>query len=173
MFNPIKRLAPLALLPWSAAADSPHFLGPLGWYESDRHMNWWFLIACIVMPFCCCRRLLLSLRNLLRVVNGSIPFCVISCNLKPTLHITKTNFRALYSSHESRAAYAAFVGFMGYAEGYMGFQTKFSPLVVARSAHLATSRPEAGLLGFLKWCAQLLVAPVRRREGQWSGGVLR
>jgi hypothetical protein len=32
LFNPIKRLAPLALLPWGAAADSPHFLGPLGWY---------------------------------------------------------------------------------------------------------------------------------------------
>ena len=64
----------------------------------------------------------------------------------------------------NRAAYAAFVGFMGYAEGYMGFQTKFSPLVVARSADLANSRPEAGLVGFLKWCAKVAMAPVSKEE---------
>lgn len=88
LFNPIKRLAPLALLPWGANADSPHFLGGLGW-----------------------------------------------------------------------GAYVAFAAFMAYAEGYKGFQTKFCPLVVARSCGLASAGRGPGAVGALAWALKVVLAP--------------
>ena len=62
LYNPIKRLLPMALLPFGAEAGEAHALGPLGW-----------------------------------------------------------------------AAYAAWVAFMAYTEGYKAFQLKFCPMVTANA----------------------------------------
>eukprot|EP00614_Pseudopedinella_elastica_P021497 CAMPEP_0172634426 /NCGR_PEP_ID=MMETSP1068-20121228/194489_1 /TAXON_ID=35684 /ORGANISM="Pseudopedinella elastica, Strain CCMP716" /LENGTH=260 /DNA_ID=CAMNT_0013446381 /DNA_START=106 /DNA_END=891 /DNA_ORIENTATION=+ len=53
-------------------------------------------------------------------------------------------------------AYAGFVCFMAFFEGYKGFQCKFSPMVVARAATLEIG-PSAGGPG---WWIKALLAPV-------------
>ena len=59
----------------------------------------------------------------------------------------------------------SFAAFMAYAEGYKGFQTKFCPLVVARSAGLARSR-EPGVAGAAAWVAKVALAPVQGGPGK-------
>lgn len=85
--NPIKRLLPLALLPFEPGAVAPHALDASGW-----------------------------------------------------------------------VAYACFVAFMAYLEGYKGFQRKFAPMVVAR-AHTLAEGPSPSNGGVLAWLPKAFFAP--------------
>ena len=66
------------------------------------------------------------------------------------------------------AATAAWLAFMGYFEGYKGFQRGFAPRVVVRAAHLAREpRPLHVALAPL-FCIGLIHASRRRLITSWS-----
>ena len=61
--------------------------------------------------------------------------------------------------------------FFGYIEGYKGFQTKFSPLVVKRSFTLVVGSPQATLINYIfapLYSMGLLHATKKRKITSWS-----
>jgi hypothetical protein len=60
-------------------------------------------------------------------------------------------------------AYAAAILGLGYAEGYRGFQRRFSPRVVARAAHLARSRQPTWRIVLAPVMTMGLIHATRRR----------
>lgn len=66
-------------------------------------------------------------------------------------------------------AYAASILVLGYAEGYRGFQRRFSPRVVARAAHLARSPQPSWRIVLAPVVTMGLIHATRRRLiATWS-----
>lgn len=60
------------------------------------------------------------------------------------------------------------VGFMAYAEGYRGFQKRFSPMVVARGLHLIEHPRPLHVLLAPVFCIGLFHATTRRLKLSWG-----
>ena len=65
-------------------------------------------------------------------------------------------------------AYAAWVIFMGYSEGYRGFQKAFCPRVVARGVYVSHTRSPLHILLAPALCMGLFHATRKRKIVSWS-----
>ena len=66
-----------------------------------------------------------------------------------------------------QALFVGFVAFNAYAEGYRGFQKRFSPRVVARAFHLGQNPRPLHVLLALPYCMSLFHAKRRQRIVSW------
>ena len=66
------------------------------------------------------------------------------------------------------AVYGLFAAFMGYAEGYKGFQLKFSPLIVRRAVDLTERRSFLNVLLAGPYSMGLFGATRKRVVISWS-----
>ncbi|CAM9762738.1 unnamed protein product [Discosporangium mesarthrocarpum] len=99
--------------------------------------------------------------------------CVISILLnavKRLAPIALEPFKAGDFTHGQWAMYAGFALFMAYAEGFKGFQKKFSPLVVKRALTLDSRSSRPGPLRILlagPYCMGLFHATRKRKVVGW------
>ena len=95
-------------------------------------------------------------------------FAILFNGVKRLVPIAAEPFASGNFSPASWMCYASFAGFMAYAEGYKGFQTKFCPFVIKRARVLGETGNLLHKIFAAPFCMGLIHATRRRKILSWS-----